>query len=52
MVSAALPDLDQLDIEALKTLVIVQSEKLDSHAQQIEHLKLVIEKFRRMMFGA
>lgn len=51
MVATALPDLDQLDIEALKTLVIVQSERLDSHAQQIEHLKLVIGKFRRMMFG-
>jgi transposase len=52
MVFTALPGLDQLDIEALKTLVIEQSERLDSHAQQIEHLKLVIEKFRRMMFGS
>jgi hypothetical protein len=52
MVATALPDLDQLDIEALKALVVVQSERLDSHAQQIEHLKLVIDKLRRMMFGS
>ncbi len=52
MVATALPDLDQLDVEALKELVIVQCERLDSHAQQIEHLKLVIEKLRRMMFGS
>jgi hypothetical protein len=51
MVSTTLADLDQLDIEALKALVISKSESLDSHAQQIEHLKLVIEKLRRMLFG-
>jgi len=47
MISAALPDLDALDMEALKALVIAQhSELLDqrkSNAQEIEHLKLVIE---------
>jgi transposase len=52
MVAAALPDLDQLDIDALKALVIEQRESLDSHTQQVEHLKLVIEKLRRMIFGA
>jgi transposase len=52
MVAAALPDLDQLDIEALKALVVAQRESLDSHTQQVEHLKLVIEKLRRMIFGA
>jgi transposase len=36
----------------LKNLVIVQSERLDSHTQQIEHLKLVIDKLHRMMFGS
>jgi transposase len=55
MISAALPDLDALDMEALKALVIAQhSELLDqrkSNAQEIEHLKLVIEKYRRMIFG-
>lgn len=52
MAAAALPDLDQLDIEALKALVVAQRESLDSHTQQVEHLKLVIEKLRRMIFGA
>ena len=49
---AALPDLDQLDNEALKALVVAQRESLDSHTQQVEHLKVVIEKLRRMIFGA
>jgi len=55
MISAALPDLVALDMEALKALVIAQhSELLDqrkSNAQETEHLKLVIEKYRRMIFG-
>lgn len=55
MISAALPDLDTLDVEALKALVIAQhSELLDQHksnAQEIERLKLIIEKYRRMIFG-
>src|ERR1700689_1642872 len=55
MISTALPDLDALDVEALKALVIAKhSELLEQHkstAQEIEHLKLVIEKYRRMIFG-
>ena len=65
MVATASVDLDLLDPEALKALVIaqraelfdkdvelsMQQEKLSSHEQQIEHLKLVIEKLQRMMFG-
>jgi predicted RecB family endonuclease len=55
MISAPLPDLDALDIEALKALVIAQHSELveqhKSNAQEIEHLKLVIEKYRRMIFG-
>ena len=51
-----LPDLDQLDIRALKALVVEQREQhlktLSSKTQQVEHLKLVIEKLRRMIFGA
>ena len=56
MVSTTLPDLDQLDIEAWKALVVERHEllveTLSSQTQQIEHLKLVIEKLRRMMFGS
>jgi hypothetical protein len=52
---AALPDLDQLDIEALKALLIAKhNESMEQHksdAELIEHLKLVIEKYRRMIFG-
>jgi transposase len=51
-----LPDLDQLDNEALKALVVEQREQhlkaLSSKTQQVEHLKLVVEKLRRMIFGA
>ena len=51
----ALPDLDQLDIETLKALLIAKhKESLEQHksdAELIEHLKLVIEKYRRMIFG-
>jgi transposase len=58
MVPASLPDLDGLDPEALKALVIAKhSESMEQHKQltsnthEIEHLKLVIEKYRRMIFG-
>ena len=53
---STLPDLDQLDNEALKALVVEQREQhlkaLSSKTQQVEHLKLVVEKLRRMIFGA
>jgi transposase len=80
MVATDLPDLDQLDIEALKALVVAhrtslatmeaeratlevelvghrkaldeQGQELLSRSEQIEHLKLLIEKLRRMVFGA
>ena len=51
-----LPDLDRLDNEALKALVVEQREQhlkaLSSKTQQVEHLQLIIEKLRRMIFGA
>jgi len=79
MVAGALPDLDQLDQEALKALVIAghsqlmeqratlaalhaeldehrqtltaQSEQLRSSSDRIEHLKLLVDKMRHMLFG-
>jgi len=48
MADAALADLDSLDKETLKALLIRERR---SNALEIEHLKLVIEKFRRMLFG-
>ena len=58
MFAAPLPDLDGLDPETLKALLIAkhnesleQRKQLSSNSQEIEHLKLVIEKYRRMIFG-
>lgn len=48
MTEAALADLGSLDRETLKALLIRERR---SNALEIEHLKLVIEKFRRMLFG-
>jgi transposase len=56
VISARLPNLDALDVEALKALIMAQHTELleqhQSNRQQIEHLKLVIEKYRRMIFGS
>jgi transposase len=72
MDAATLPDLDQLDSQALKSLVLALQEQAFSHRKQlttqqeeilsqreqlasrdaeIEHLKLLIAKLRRMEFG-
>lgn len=48
---APLPDLDALDIGALKALVLAQRSELDSHRSEIEKLKLFIVKLKRMQFG-
>jgi transposase len=44
-------DLSSLDRETLRALVLAQQEKLLSRDSEIEHLKLIIAKLRRMMFG-
>jgi transposase len=46
-----LPDLDTLDIEALKALVLAKQSELDSRRSEIENLKLLILKLKRMQFG-
>ena len=72
MDAATLPDLDQLDFKALKSLILALHEQAFSHRKQlttqqeeilsqreqlasrdaeIEHLKLLIAKLRRMEFG-
>src|ERR1700746_1663220 len=48
---AALPDLDQLNPAELKTLIISQHELIASRDSEIEQLKLLIAKLRRMQFG-
>ena len=65
MNAATLPDLDQLDSKALKSLILKlhdqvfsnqqeilsQREQLASRDVEIEHLKLLIAKLRRQQFG-
>src|SRR5579863_6530521 len=55
---ASLPDLDTLDPAALRTLILsqheqilLQREQLASREAEIEQLKLLIAKLRRMHFG-
>src|SRR6202167_981327 len=48
---ASVVDLSRLDRETLEALVVAQQEKLLNRNSEIEHLKLIIAKLRRMMFG-
>ena len=56
MDAASLPDLDGLDVQALKALLLQPQERhrkaLYSKSERIEHLELMVEKLRRMLFGA
>src|SRR5579863_6938735 len=46
-----LPDLDMLDVQSLKALVLAKQAELDSRVTEIESLKLLIVKLKRMHFG-
>jgi transposase len=46
-----LPDLDTLDVQSLKALVLAKQAELDSRTNEIENLKLLILKLKRMHFG-
>jgi transposase len=46
-----LPDLDTLDMATLKDMVIRQHAQISSHDTEIERLRLIIAKLRRMQFG-
>jgi transposase len=46
-----LPDLNQLDLASLRALIFSQHEELLSRDAEIENLKLLIAKLRRMQFG-
>jgi transposase len=48
---AALPDLNLLSREALQMLLLAAHDELHSRDGEIEHLKLQLEKLRRMLFG-
>ncbi len=56
MFAASLPDLDALDLEAAKALLIAQHERytatLTSRTSEIERLVLLVEKLQRMLFGS
>jgi transposase len=47
----ALPDLATLDTEALRALVLAQQAELLSRGAEIENLKLLVLKLKRMQFG-
>src|SRR5215472_274873 len=58
MLAPTLPDLSQLDREALQTLLLAEhQERIATHQQllrreiEIEHLKLLLSQLRRMQFG-
>src|SRR5271163_1016201 len=55
MFAASLPDLDSLDLEAAKALLIAQHSSytatLSSRSTEIERLVLLVEKLQRMLFG-
>jgi transposase len=42
----------EAELESQRKILSEQSQELRSGSEQIEHLRLVIEKLRRMMFGA
>src|SRR5215467_3984912 len=46
-----LPDLSTMDSDRLKALIVEQHFQLLSHDNEIENLKLLILKLRRMQFG-
>ena len=48
---APLPDLDTLDSAALKDMVIRQHAQLSSHDAEVERLRLIIARLRRLQFG-
>src|SRR5271154_3591851 len=56
MFAASLPDLDSLDLEAAKALLIAQHSSytatLSSRSTEIERLVLLVEKLQRMLFGS
>ena len=48
---APLPDLQRLNPDELRALIISQHEMLASRDSEIEQLKLLIAKLQRMQFG-
>ena len=51
MTASILPDLDDLDLEALKAMVVEQRAQLNENKLFIEHQRLMLDKLRKMLFG-
>src|ERR1039458_9095756 len=49
--SVTMPDLDTLQPDALKAIIAAQQLQILSNDNEIEHLKLLVAKLRRMQFG-
>src|SRR5262245_46040781 len=47
----ALPDLKSLDADALRVLILAQQDELASRDTEIENLKLLVLKLKRLQFG-
>jgi transposase len=47
----ALPDLNQLNSDELRALIVEQQQQLEARDSEIEQLKLLIAKLRRMWLG-
>jgi transposase len=52
MRAASIAEFDDLEVEAMKVLLRRQEQELDSRASEIAHLKLLLDKLQRMLFGA
>src|SRR5580698_7408903 len=52
MPAALIAGFDDLDVEAMKVLLRRQEQQLSSRASEIAHLKLLLDKLQRMLFGA
>ena len=48
---APLPDLKTLDATALRDMVIKQHAQISSHEAEVERLRLIIARLRRLQFG-
>ena len=48
---APLPDLNTLDAAALRDMVIKQHAQISSHETEVERLRLIIARLRRLQFG-
>ncbi len=51
MPAVPLPDLDALDAAALKAMVIKQHAQISSRDAELERLRLIIARLRRLQFG-